>query len=202
MFKGYQCKNVRKVSSKDILNLIYENSQDKALRLVFKQFFPVIRAHLLKKGAMKSDIDDVFQDAVLVFYKKAKNRELKENTDVGSYLYTVSKNLWINKIQRDNKSVEFDFEPINNDVEHAPYKKVVDEEREESIKSIFAQLGAQCEELLINKFYHALSMKEIVEKMGFKNEDSVKSQHYKCKQKLLVLAKDNPWFINLLRSGN
>lgn len=193
---------MKKATSLEILNLIDGQNQEKAIQLIFRNFFPSIRANLLRKGAIKEDIEDLFQDAIFIFYKKCIKKELKKDTEIGSYLYTVTKNLWLNKVQRDTKSTEFRPDVFENKNIESPYKVLDNQERESRIKEIFAQLGARCEELLLSKFYLGLNMKEIVEKMGFKNEDSVKTQNYKCKQQLLSIAKEKPWIINLLKGVN
>ena len=49
------------------------------------------------------DAKDIFQDAVITFYKKAITNELKENTDVAGYIYILSRNAWLTKTKRDSR---------------------------------------------------------------------------------------------------
>ncbi len=192
---------MKKNKDNEILELISIGEQNRALKLVFRNYFPTVSRLLKKRGGKAEDIEDMFQDAVFIFYKKALKGDLDNNSDVGSYLYTVTKNLWVNKMQRDNKSISYDNLVTEETVEETPYSQLISEEKEKNIRAVFAQLGARCEELLIARFYHGMKMKDIVENLGFKNEDSVKTQQYKCKQKLLELAKRHPWFIKVLKSA-
>lgn len=44
-------------------------------------------------------------------------------------------------------------------------------------------------------------MADIATEMGFKNEDSAKTQHYKCKQKLLQVAREMPGIKQFLKQS-
>ena len=60
------------------------------------------------------------------------------------------------------------------------------------VKAILEKLGKKCAELLQYSIYYRLSNREICNKMSFTSEDAVKTQKYKCKQKLISLMKSHP----------
>ena len=64
-------------------------------------------------------------------------------------------------------------------------------QNEESIKKIISLLGEKCYELLkLSVFYKASSI-EICNELGFATENSVKTQKYKCKQKLFKILESD-----------
>ncbi|MCG8699257.1 MAG: hypothetical protein MI922_14475, partial [Bacteroidales bacterium] len=52
-------------------------------------------------------------------------------------------------------------------------------------------LGEKCFELLKMSVFYKASSNEICQEMGFATENSVKTQKYKCKQKLFKILENN-----------
>ena len=53
-------------------------------------------------------------------------------------------------------------------------------------------IDQKCRQVLIDYYYHRLSMKEIMRKMEFKNEQIAKNKRYRCKEKLDGIIADKP----------
>jgi RNA polymerase sigma factor (sigma-70 family) len=181
--------------------LIKNGDESKALSLIYKKVFPKIKQLIKKMSGTADDAKDIFQDAVITFYKKAITNELKENTDVAGYIYILSRNAWLTKTKRESRKYSIESLEIDTVAEDNHVGALIDKEREQQIRTIFSSLGKRCEDLLLYKFFYDYSMKDIAEKMGFKNEDSVKTQHYKCKQHLIDIAEKNPMFRQLLEDA-
>ena len=61
-----------------------------------------------------------------------------------------------------------------------------------ALKAITGKLGEKCYELLKYSVFYKASSEEIIEKMGFATANAVKTQKYKCKQKLFKILEENP----------
>ncbi len=186
-------------TDKEILNAIRAGKEDSALAFLYKKVLPKIKHYILGNSGNEDEAFDIFQDAMLVFYKQVKMDKFKEEYEIAGFIYSVSRNLWINRVKQKNRSVSM---PEGMAVE-APEPGLLDgmitKEREEYIMKLLSELGERCKELLLYSIYHKFSMKEICEKMGFSTEDAAKTRNYKCKQKLIALVKDNPSVKELLR---
>jgi RNA polymerase sigma factor (sigma-70 family) len=105
----------------------------------------------------------------------------------------VAKNVWINRAKR-NKKILFtemtemsETESDSQDV----LNYLISNERKDEVKKVLEMLGEKCRRLLKMSIYQEMSGKEICEKMGFASENVVKTQKYKCKQKLLQIIKQH-----------
>ena len=66
---------------------------------------------------------------------------------------------------------------------------LITNEREDEVRKMLDMLGEKCRRLLQLAIYYEMSGKEICKKLGFASENAVKTQKYKCKQKLLLIIK-------------
>lgn len=69
---------------------------------------------------------------------------------------------------------------------------IITEQKSKTIKEIIVQLGEKCFKLLQLSICNNLTGDEIHKIMGFTSVEAVKTQKYKCKQKLLDLLETNP----------
>lgn len=194
----------KKSRDENILALIQSGNDSKAIAILYDTSFVKIKKHIKHNSGNLQDAEDVFQDGVTILYRNIKNGKFDAKNDIDAYLFTICKNLWINNVHKNSK---IDFK---EDIQFAEYKNehkttqtaiVFSDEREQQIKDVFARLGSKCEALLTQVVYFDATMKELVEKFGFSNEDSAKTQHYKCKQKLIETVGHNETFRKLLSDG-
>lgn len=187
-------------SDKEILESIRKGQDDKVLGHLYATVFPAVKQYIHGNSGDVHEAKDIFQDAIIIFYKHVKLQRFDDSQAIGGFIYTVSRNLWINyytrvKAKKTELSHEEDTLANNDDV----LSDMLGQEREQQVMQVFASLGDRCKDLLVNTVFHKLSMKDICEKMGFSTENSAKTQHYKCKQRLIELIDKHPTFKQLLQ---
>jgi len=184
-----------------IIESIRLGKDEKAIASLYDVSFRKIREYVRKNSGNLEDAEDIFQDAILVLFKLVQAGRYDNQHDLDGFLYSVSRNLWINKVKRESKKMSladgFDI-PSSEQF----YKGVLDNERSVYIMNTFSQIGEKCKELLTQVVYFDFSMKEVCEKLGYPNENAAKTQHYKCKQKLIELVGKNDVFKQLLKDAN
>ena len=183
-----------------VIQAILNGNDEKALQALYETGFKKIRDFVKKNSGKQEDAEDVFQDAVISFYKFVKAGKYDSNFDIDGFLFITGKNNWINKAKRDHKitSLPDNFQVLS------PYDlhdEIALKERNEKIQAIFATIGIKCKELLTLVVYFDYSMKDVALKMGLENENAAKTQHYKCKHKLIELMGNNMNFKQLLRDA-
>ena len=178
-------------TDQEILAAIRSGDDDKVLGHLYKTFLPKIRSMILKNSGNEDEAQDIFQDAILAFYKQVKTGKFKEQYQIGAFIYSVSRNLWINYIKKKNRSVSISEKEYLIPLEEDVLKDMITKEREQKVMEVFSQIGERCQELLTYSIFRKYSMKEICERMGFSTENAAKTRNYKCKQKLIRLVKDN-----------
>lgn len=120
---------------------------------------------------------DVYQASILALYENAASGKLTELTSsVKTYLFAIGKNKIRQTFQSSRKlqSLDEEFDMLDDPEEAA------DPELLKVALHCLSELGEPCKSLLEQFYYHGGTMTFIANKFGYKNEDAVKSQKYKC----------------------
>lgn len=177
-----------------IIELIKDNNSQKAFIVLYKHF-PMIRKMIMTKGGSKDDAQDIFQEALIVFYNKAKDENFKLTSQLSTYLYSVSNYLWKDELRKREKAMTYKVEQQMGDKEDDLFIELEKEEEIKLAERIINELGDRCRELLILFYSGTMKLKEIGVKMGYNSENTVKTQKYKClemaKSKLREMKKQN-----------
>jgi len=184
-----------------IIQAILSGKNENVLQVLYDSSFRKIKEFIKKNSGKTEDAEDVFQDAVVSFYKLVKTGKFDERFDIDAFLYTAARNGWVNKVKRDSKMVEMP-ENIQTQTDQSGLHSILDKERTTIISQVFEKLGTKCRDLLTLVVYFDNSMKDVSEKLGLQNENAAKTQHYKCKQKLIELMGENASFKQLLRDAS
>lgn len=182
-----------KFSDNEILQAIHESDgkSQKVLGYLYHQVLPKVQNYVLSNSGNKDDAFDVFQDAMVAFCKYAKLNRFNENYSVSGFIYSVAKNVWINKAKKNKKIVltEMTEMPETEPGSENVLNYLITKERKNEVRKLLDMLGEKCRRLLQMAIYNEMSGKEICKKLGFASENAVKTQKYKCKQKLLLIMK-------------
>ncbi|WP_088009039.1 RNA polymerase sigma factor [Indiicoccus explosivorum] len=138
-----------------------------------------IKSVLTKMGASREDAEDIAQDTAYKFilYVEAIDPEKAE-----SWLFRVAVNGYYNlyrkRVRRD-EIVRFNFRRLYDD--HTPEGEVLIREQNSRIREVLDGLRPKFQDLLLLKYSFELSVREIAELYGMK-EDSVKTTLYRARQ--------------------
>ncbi len=186
---------------KTIIESIRTGAHNVALQYLYDISLKKVRQYIIKNNGSKDDANDVFQDAVIILFNQIRLNKFNESYSLDAFIYSVSRNLWIDKIRRDKKFSNYDspdqFTSIADD--RSQLDDLIQKEKSQAMKNIFSQLDEKCQKILTYVIYEKRSMKEIKALMGYNSEDVAKTNHYRCKQYLSKLVKSNPSLVNLLR---
>jgi len=198
--KGKENISDMKIIKKEnaILEAIREGRDDAALSFLYSEVYPKVRNMIIKNNGQIDDAKDVFQDAVIVFYKYVKQGKFDDEKDIGGFIYGVSRNLFYKLINKTKTMQSLDsiqeiaiIENFENDL--------LTEQKETALHKLMEELGERCKELITLSVFYKFSMKEICEKMGFANENAAKTGNYKCKQRLTKMVEKNPALLQLFK---
>lgn len=178
-------------SDSEILQAIRKGENNLVLKYLYKKVLPKIRAYIKGNSGDDDEAYDIFQDAIVAFYKYVKLNKFDEQYPIEAFIYSISRNLWINRVKKKNRQVALQDFSYNAIEEEDFSDMLISTEKQKVIKDVLSQLGERCKELLMNIFFHQMTPEEIVEKMGFTNENAVKTKKYKCKQRLIELIQAN-----------
>jgi len=162
-----------------------------ATEQLYKHHYPIVHKWLLKNGCDPDDTADLFQEAMLVLFGKVQNDDFRLTSSVGTYIFSVTKHLWFNKMRNSaNRQVSF-FDNTDTE-EHGLEVAYQDDlnvhlEREGHFNQLnlaLRQLGEPCRSLLVAYYHKEKSMAEIARSFGYTNPENAKTQKYKCLARL------------------
>jgi RNA polymerase sigma factor (sigma-70 family) len=183
-----------------ILEAIRLNNNDLVLNQLYKELLPSIKKLILKNGGSDEEAKDIFQDAVLILYNQVKLNRFDESKEIGAFVYSVARNLWINRAKKLNRQSSLTEAHLDSQAYVSPLSDLITSEKETAIATLMNGVGEECKQLLKYSTYEKLSMKEIAEKMNLSSDGVARTYNYRCKQKLAELIKKNPSLIALFKS--
>jgi RNA polymerase sigma factor (sigma-70 family) len=190
---------MNRLNDKEILKAIRTGNNEWVLSNLYKEILPRIKKFIMGNSGSEDDAKDIFQDTVMIFYNQVKLNKFDESKEIGGFMYSVARNLWINKAKRDNRMVNIKDMEAKTEPAMDALDDLITEEKAKAIEEVMDQIGEECKKLLKYSIYDKLSLKEIAVKMGYSSEAVAKTYNYRCKQKLVNLVKDNTHIISLFK---
>lgn len=157
----------------------------KAVETIYKENFGTVQSLIINNNGTSDDAKDIFQEAMIVLYEKARSGSFELNCLIKTYVYSVSRRLWLKRLQQANRyngelSGAEAAVPVEEDIsEHARR----DAEFEMMGKAIMS-LGEPCKSLLEAFYLQKQNMQEIAASFGYTNAENAKTQKYKCLMRL------------------
>jgi RNA polymerase sigma factor (sigma-70 family) len=152
-----------------------------AIETIYRENYTTIQAFIVKNNGYPDDAKDIFQEAMIVLFEKAKSSSFVLTCQIKTYLYSVCRRLWLKKLQKQNRynpSIEMIEEtiPVEDEIE-------LHQKRNEDfilMENTLSKIGEPCKSLLEAFYIHKKTMPEIADAFGYTNADNAKTQKYKC----------------------
>lgn len=159
----------------------------KAIETIYKENFNLIQALVINNNGSLEDAKDIFQEAMIVLYQKVKSGSFELNCQIKTFVYSVSRRLWLKRLMQQNKYRLYentdDIVLVDDDME-------VHEKRDTEfilMEKAMGSLGEPCKSLLEAFYMQKKGMQEIAGIFGYTNAENAKTQKYKCLVRLKKL---------------
>lgn len=174
--------------------------RDDMIKYVYRELYPVIKNLVVSNSGTDEDAEDVFQDALVIVYKKGKDEGLVLSSSFKTFFYSVCKNLWLQRLgkQKDIRQTFVEIEePITLPESITKEMHAIENEKIKLYQKHFLSLGDDCQKVL-RLFLRKISLREIAEIMGYKTEKYAKTRKYDCKEELKNRILNDPNYLNLI----
>ena len=156
-------------------------SDKKAIEIIYRENYNMVQSLIINNSGSTDDAKDIFQEAMIVLYEKVRSGTFELNCLIKTYVYSVSRRLWLKRLQQMNRYVPAienlqDTVPVEEDVEE---NERINSEFQAMEKAI-GSLGEPCKSLLEAYYLEKKSMQEIALFFGYTNAENAKNQKYKC----------------------
>ncbi len=160
-------------------------NEQKAAEEIYRHNYNLIQALIVNNSGTAEDARDIFQEAMVVLFEKARSGNFELNCQIRTYLYSVSRRLWLKKLQQNHRYAT----DLENTGDEVPVESDlgIHEQKEEEYKLMheaIGTLGEPCKSLLEAFYFKKKNMQEIAESFGYTNAENAKTQKYKCLTRL------------------
>ncbi len=167
---------------------------DYIIKYIYQELFPMILFLVTKNTGSEEDAEDIFQDSLIIVFKKIKANDFELSCSFRTYIYSVSRNLWLQKLSK-RKQFSREFSDVETYITMTDYalmeKNQDDVEKFRLYQQHFLTLGEDCQKVLM-LFMKKVSLREIAAEMGFKTEKYAKTRKYLCKEELKKRIINDP----------
>ena len=155
---------------------------------IYRENYNVIQSLVVNNSGTADDAADIFQEAMIVLYEKSKTPAFELSCSLKTYIYSVSRRLWLKKLQQMQRfskqtdemetvvSVEEDLE--SHDQRQKDFSLM---------ETAMSKIGEPCKSLLEAYYIQKKQMQQIATEFGYTNADNAKTQKYKCLVRLKKL---------------
>ncbi len=179
-------------SSSEIVNG-FRNNDNKIISFVYTNCYQSVYSYIIANSGTLDDVKDILQDALLILYQKSKVKDFKLDCLVSTYVFSITKGIWLDKLRKISK-IEYNADELDSN--EFLDDDVNKNEKDELYKQMFKQLSSDCQKVL-TMYIEGYSMAEINEVMNYKGIDVVKKKKHICKEYLIKLIKNNPKYKEL-----
>jgi RNA polymerase sigma factor (sigma-70 family) len=184
---------------KDLILLSQLKTGDNnAFEQLYRDHFYKVKQMIFKNNGTVDDAREIFQDTMIILFKKVRDSDFKLTVQLGTYIYAIAHNVWLKKI-RDSKHLKMisivdtdliEKLPDNLDIEnmHQNY-----EQQHTIISEIITKMKKECRDIIDAAFFKKMSGILIAKQLGY-TEDFVKVKKYRCMQELKTLVKAHQLF--------
>src|SRR6476646_9526815 len=79
------------------------SGDDRALERLYRQHYPMVAQLVRTNSGSDDEAKDIYQEAIIVFYEKARQPEFVLTCQVKTYLYAVARRLWLKRLAERNR---------------------------------------------------------------------------------------------------
>lgn len=162
-------------------------SDRKAIETIYKENYNMVQALIINNNGSAEDAKDVFQETLIVLFEKVKAGGFELNCQLKTYIFSVSRRLWLKRLQQINR-----FTLSGDDSEIVAVEEdITDHEKRNQefvmMEKAMSSIGEPCKSLLEAFYLQKRNMQEIASSFGYTNADNAKTQKYKCLVRLKKL---------------
>jgi len=160
---------------------------EQAVRQLYNDAFTYCASFVTKNNGTPEDARGLFQDVLIVLYKKLDNPDFAINSSLKTYLYAITKNLWFTHLRKTKKTglhlvVDEEDTPLEFSEDGSELK--AKQEQEEQLLELEEHLrnhSEECQQLLRLFFYEKKNYREVAALMDY-SESYVRKKKMKCIQ--------------------
>lgn len=167
---------------------------ENAIKSIYRSYFESLGWYVMNNSGSREDAEDVFQEVVINFIDLVQKNKFRGESSIKTFLFSLNRHIWLNELKKRGRALkrEEKYQAGQEAEEKDVTGQITDREERKQILLLVGQLGETCKKILLSFYYDNLSMKEILDKLHYENEQVVRNKKYKCLKQLEQLIAANP----------
>jgi RNA polymerase sigma factor (sigma-70 family) len=176
---------------------------DNAIGFIYRNHYRLLEGYILTNSGNEMDAEDIIQETLVVFIDIIQNDKYRNEASVRSFLYTLTRNLWITELRKRNSEDRRNgiFEANSEKQEDDISSYIVYREAQSMIVELLERMGEKCKQILTLFYYEDLPMKEILKQTNYENEQVLRNKKYKCLKELTSTIQQSPSLFDNIKSA-
>lgn len=154
---------------------------------------------VLDNGGNRSDAQDVFQEALVLFDRNLREGRFEGKSALATYFVAIAKWRWVTLRRQQGRYTELSPAQYDGEVD-SPEAETLRIEHRELLAEAMAQIGERCRDLL-RLYQLEYSMEEIAGKMGYSGADVAKKEAFRCRMRLRERLENSPLWAEYFNKG-
>ena len=178
---------------------------NRPVRYLYEHFFEDAATEIRLKGGTEEDAADIFQEAVLILIDNIKSGKFRHESSVKTFLVGIARNLWLfekrTRERRASREINFSSSETNySEAENFEIgDRVFSKSNTDVIQTIFKHVGEICSKILVGFYYENSSMKSLLQRFHFDNEQVLRNRKARCMKKLKKFLTEQPELLRQLK---
>jgi len=148
----------------------------------------MVKSWVNNNSGNDDDAFDIFQEAMMVFYKNLLSGKYESKSKISTYLFGICKRQWLNQLNRRLKYEKPSGIISGSEAEgHEGFEiefTIGRESLKNYINKALDKLGEPCKELLEKSIFLKLKMEELAEMFNYSSAHSARQQKLRCIKRL------------------
>lgn len=174
------------------------NNQSRVIEYVYEVYFPVIEGFVIHNQGSSDQARDVFQEGIIIVFRKLIQEELSLSCKFGTYLYSICRRIWFQekkKILLQQKKLT--LKPLYVEEPRQDENEFDNKIVREFIEDQLSKLSPDCQKILrlsLNDF----TAEEIRQAMDYNSLHHAIDRKYRCKKSLIKKILSDPLFKRII----
>jgi RNA polymerase sigma factor (sigma-70 family) len=183
---------VKRLTDVEILDGLRKRD-NRVLQYIYKNTFNTVKQLVVHNAGSDSDAEDIFQEALIVIFKKLKEEpDFKLTSAFSTYIYSISRLMWLKHLRQIKK---IDIDPLNRDMEERiEFEEPLPVEDKDLRMAIYQRtllrIPEDCQKIL-RLTAQDITSKEIARQLGFRSEGYVRKRRHFCKEYVVTKIKED-----------
>jgi len=162
--------------------------ESEAIKTIYRQVSKPVKNFVVTNSGTSEEAEDILQDAIIIFLNKVRLKELQQLTSkISTYIFAVARNNWLYTLRKKGRMPISELkiisdDPSNLDEDSAIYTQV--------LGKLMDLIKEPCKSIITTFYLDRLSIKQMAEKFGYKDENGMKKKKSLCMKTAREMAND------------